>query len=157
LKEDKDTSFGDIAILTRTNDTAGIFCRALERKGLPYDYVVSSGLYNKAIILDSVAYFKLLDNYHESSAMYRILNLPFLKISYDDIVAISRESKRNGWSIFEGLHKGLLLLNIFQRVRKRGTASWYGPDFMESQQHQEKYTTCMTTHVRTKNIHSGQN
>lgn len=118
LGEDKDASFGDIAILTRTNDTAGIFCRALERRNLPYDYVASSGLYNKAIILDSVAYLKLLDNYHESSAMYRILNLPFLKIAYDDIITISRESKRNGWSIFEGLNKVAFIKGITQESRK---------------------------------------
>jgi len=103
LKEDKTSSFSDFAILVRANNTANPFCLALERKGIPFQFLASRGLYAKPVILDALSYFKLLDNYHESSAVFRILNLPFLNIPQDDIMNINQYAKKKAKSVYEVL------------------------------------------------------
>lgn len=103
LKKDKGTTFNDFAILVRTNKAAEPFCRALERIDIPYQFLASHGLYSKPIILDIISYFKLLDDYHESSAIYRLLNLPFLEIPYEDITKISKFAHQKAQSIYQTL------------------------------------------------------
>lgn len=103
LKKDKESSFNDFAILSRTNASANIFAKALERAGLPHQFLASRGLYSKPVILDIISYFKVLDNYHESSAVFRILNLEFLNISQNDIIKITQYSRRKAQSVFESL------------------------------------------------------
>jgi len=99
------TSYNDFAILVRANDTAVPFIRELEKAGLPYQFLASRGLYSKPIILDVISYFKLLDNYHESSALYRILNLPFLNIPDDDIMRLTQTSHKKTISLYETLEQ----------------------------------------------------
>ena len=105
LKRNKEAKFNDFAILVRANDAANAFLRACERAGIPYQFMALRGLYSKPIILDIISYFKLLDNYHESSAVYRILNLPFLKISADDVAKITQYSYKKFQSIYETLQE----------------------------------------------------
>ena len=68
--KDKTASWNDFAILVRANDSAGVFMDELERRRLPYIFGARRGLYGKPIIMDAIAYFKLLDNYHESVSLW---------------------------------------------------------------------------------------
>ncbi len=112
LKRDKDANYNDFAILVRANDTAVPFIRAFERAGLPYQFLASKGLYSKPIVLDIISYFELLDNYHESAAVYRILNLPFLEIPDIDIATITQYSHKKTKSLFEALQEAPLISGI---------------------------------------------
>jgi DNA helicase-2/ATP-dependent DNA helicase PcrA len=103
------TSWSDFAILVRANSQAEFFCQALEQAGIPYQFVASYGLYSKPIILDIIAYLKLLDNYHESLALYRILNCPILKIETKDLINLNYWARRKNWSLFETLNKAVIL------------------------------------------------
>lgn len=47
---------------------------SLRIRQIPCQFMSMRGLYYKPIILDCLAYLKLLDNYHESAALYRVLN-----------------------------------------------------------------------------------
>lgn len=105
LKKDKDSNYSDFAILLRANNSATPFIKEMERIGIPYQFLASRGLYSKPIILDVISYFKLLDNYHESSAVYRILNLPFLKIPQEDIINITQYAKRKTKSLYEAMEE----------------------------------------------------
>ncbi len=105
MKKDKDADFGDFAILVRANNEANSFSRALEGAGIPYQFLASRGLYAKPVILDIISYFKLLDNYHESSAVYRILNLPFLGITSEEIMKITEYCRRKTRSVYEALQE----------------------------------------------------
>jgi DNA helicase-2/ATP-dependent DNA helicase PcrA len=108
----EDVNYNDFAILVRANDHAIPFIRALERAGLPYQFLASRGLYSKPIILDIISYFKLLDNYHEGTAVYRILNLPFLNIVEYDIAAITQYCRKKAISLFEALQELVLIPGI---------------------------------------------
>jgi DNA helicase-2/ATP-dependent DNA helicase PcrA len=112
LKKDKSASYNDFAILTRANDSAIPFIKALERADLPYQFLASRGLYSKPVILDVLSYFKLLDNYHESGAVYRILNLKFLEISGGDIAKITQYSHKKTKSLFETLEELSLVSGV---------------------------------------------
>ncbi len=115
LKKDKEATYSDFAILVRANDAANPFVKALERAGLPYQFLASRGLYSKPVILDIVSYFKLLDNYHESSAVYRILNIGFLDIPVEDIMCLTRYSSRRTKSLYEAMDELFLIPGISQK------------------------------------------
>ncbi|MBU3934714.1 ATP-dependent helicase, partial [Patescibacteria group bacterium] len=119
LKNDKEAGYNDIAILVRANNAANSFTRTLERAGLPYQFLASRGLYSKPIILDIISYFKLLDNYHESPAVYRILDLPFLGIAYEDIVKITQYSHRKTKSIYESMEEVSLISGVSEKTQEK--------------------------------------
>ncbi|MDD3711097.1 MAG: UvrD-helicase domain-containing protein [Patescibacteria group bacterium] len=102
-EKEPETNWSDFAILSRTNNTADIFSKDLSRLNIPNHFVSLRGLYYKAIVLDIISYFKLLDNYKESSALFRVLNMEAFKISNIDLVNLNSFAKRNYWSLYEAL------------------------------------------------------
>jgi len=119
LKKDKEVTYNDFTILVRANDSAIPFIKGLERANLPYQFLASRGLYSKPIILDIISYFKLLDNYHEGTAVYRILNLPFLDISDSDISTITLYSHKKTKSVFEALQELSLMPTISAKTQEK--------------------------------------
>jgi DNA helicase-2/ATP-dependent DNA helicase PcrA len=119
LEKEKDVAFNDFAILCRTNEAANMFSRALERARIPFQFLSSKGLYSKPMILDIISYFKLLDNYYESSAVYRVLNAPCFKVAYNDIVRINQYSKRKARSIYEAMEEIVLIPDISEQTQQK--------------------------------------
>ncbi len=119
LRTNKKARFSDFAILVRANNQAANFCKALERAGVPYQFMALRGLYSKPIVLDIIAYFRLLDDYHESAALYRILNIPFLKVSEQDIAQITQYTRRKAVSIYQALQDNKLLKSLSQAGAKK--------------------------------------
>ena len=102
-KNDKEVSWQDFAILVRANNQAEMFMQVFDQYGIPYHFLASAGLYSKPVILDIIAYLKTLDNYHESTALYRILNMPLAALAYDDIVALNFSVRKKNWSLYEAM------------------------------------------------------
>ncbi|MFA6604515.1 MAG: UvrD-helicase domain-containing protein [Patescibacteria group bacterium] len=73
-KKDKEIKWSDFAILVRANDQAQGFVSMMRKLGIPHQFMASRGLYAQDIVQDIIAYLKLLDNYHESTALFRILS-----------------------------------------------------------------------------------
>jgi len=107
-----ETEWSDFAILVRANDTADKYLKELKRQNLPHQFVSLKGLYYKPIILDIISYFKLLDNYHESSALFRVLNMDLFKVSYPDLVAINKTARQKVWSLYEALKNAAAIPKI---------------------------------------------
>jgi len=101
--QDKEATWNDFAILVRANNSAKEFVNALEIAGLPYIFLASKGLYSKPVIMDIIAYLNLLDNYHESTALYRVLNIPIFKFSHEEIIGFLQLAKKKSWSLYETL------------------------------------------------------
>ncbi|MBT5338400.1 UvrD-helicase domain-containing protein [Candidatus Falkowbacteria bacterium] len=118
LKQDQQAEWSDIAILVRANDSANIFINYLEQAQIPYQFLAMRGLYNKSVVVDIINYFKLLDNYHESAAVYRILNLPFLNIEPEQIVKLVHLAKRKSISIFESLKQASTVPGLTEQTLK---------------------------------------
>ena len=92
--------------MVRANDTADKFVAELSRLGIE-QFISLRGLYFKPIVLDIIAYLKLLDNYHESGALFRVLNMEVFKIGHGDIVNINKFARRKAWSMYETLKMSL--------------------------------------------------
>ncbi len=116
LEKDKQASFSDFAILVRSNSGADTIAQFLDRSGTPYQFLGSKGLYSKPIIIDLISYFKLLDNFHESSAMYRVLNMELLNISVKDLAKITHFSRRKTQSMYETIQQLSLISGLEQKT-----------------------------------------
>jgi len=116
---DANPKWSDFAILVRANSGADDFVYALEKAKVPYNFCASKGLYAKRVVLDLLAYLKLLDNYHESPSMYRLLTIPMWEISHHDIVNLNYWANRKGWSLFEIMKQIILFKNISEPAIKK--------------------------------------
>lgn len=108
-KDNPELTWNDFAILARSHDSLEPFTSKLEHHDLPYIYFANKGLYRKPVILDLMAYFKLLDNYHESAAMYRALNFPIFGIDRQTIIEISHFAKKKNLSLYESAKQAATL------------------------------------------------
>ncbi len=102
MKEaDPERTWSDFSILVRSNSGADDYSRELQRRGVPYQFLALRGLYAKPVIMDCVAWFGLLDDYHESRAMYRILSSPPYAVPGADLVGIAHEARKSSQSLYE--------------------------------------------------------
>lgn len=104
-QNDLHLEWSDFAILVRANDSAQPFAQALQRAEIPYQFLALRGLYSKEVVMNVFNYFKLLDDYHESSAVYKVLNFPCWKIDHFDIVRIVHYAGKKTVSLFEAMQK----------------------------------------------------
>lgn len=109
-------SWNDFAILVRANRQAEQFLPALDAAGIPYLFHASRGLYRKPIILDILAYLTLLDDYHESPALYRILNLPAFGFTVDEILACTSYAQRKALSLHEVLRQARTVPGVLEET-----------------------------------------
>ncbi|MFH1890888.1 MAG: UvrD-helicase domain-containing protein [Candidatus Kuenenbacteria bacterium] len=99
------STWNDFAILIRTNSMAEGYIAGLHNAEVPHMFLSARGLYNKPIILDIIAYLKLCDNYHESKALFRMLNWLIYDIDPRSIAKISYFARKKTLSIYEALHR----------------------------------------------------
>jgi DNA helicase-2/ATP-dependent DNA helicase PcrA len=99
----EEVAWSDFAILVRANDTAEAYVKELNRRDIPNQFMSWRGLYYKPLILDILAYFRLLDNYHESAALFRVLNMEDFKVAHTDLITINKMAARKVWSLYEAL------------------------------------------------------
>ncbi len=105
LKEsDSGATWDDFAVLVRTNQGAEEVCQYLQEADLPYILYSSKGLYNKEIIMDVIAYFRLLTGYHNDTSFFRVLNLPIFGFTTQELANFNYWAKRKAWSLFEVLN-----------------------------------------------------
>lgn len=96
-------TLNDFAILARSHEALVPFISKLEERNISYIYFANKGLYSKPIILDLISYFKLLDNYHESNSLYRILKFPIFNINHKAVIELGHFAKKKTMSLYEAL------------------------------------------------------
>ncbi|MBT4209817.1 MAG: ATP-dependent helicase [Candidatus Komeilibacteria bacterium] len=99
-QKNKDLQWSDFAILVRANDQAQGFVSMMRKLGIPHQFMASRGLYAQDIVQDIMAYLKLLDNYHESSALFRILSLPVTGLNISSIINLNHLARKKAWSLY---------------------------------------------------------
>lgn len=97
--------YSDFAILVRANNHAEPFTRALARHGLPYQFLGPGRLFRQAEVKDLIAYLKVLYNFEDNLAFYRVLSLDHLGLSGRDLAAVVNFSKRGNLSLFEAAER----------------------------------------------------
>ncbi len=116
-KENPQLLWSDFAILVRANAYADLFVQKLSQLEIPYQFIASRGLYRKPEIMDLISFLKLLDNYHESTALYRVISLPIFKFDSLDLMNLMHYSRRKNLSLFETLERSDIL-SIKPETRK---------------------------------------
>lgn len=105
---DQVLSWSDFAILVRANDHAAPFIRQFADSGIPHEFLASRGLYIKPVILDIISYLKILDNFHESTAVYRVLNFSCWQIPEEDVIKLLYWANRKSLPLFEAMRKAVI-------------------------------------------------
>jgi DNA helicase II / ATP-dependent DNA helicase PcrA len=82
---DPEAGWNDFSVLVRANNHADMFASEFEHSQIPYEFLAAAGLYRQPIVLDCINFLKLVDSYHESSAIYRLLRLPHLDFKESDL------------------------------------------------------------------------
>ncbi len=117
-KKDKKLLWSDFAILVRANNYAQEFITALSRYDIPHHFLASSGLYYQPEIMDVVSYLKMLDNYHESPALWRVLNLPHWNMPADGLMRLSNYARRKSMSLWEAVQQSRAIPGLPQEMHQ---------------------------------------
>ncbi len=118
LQKAESLDWKEFAVLVRANDQAEQYVHALELAGVPYQFVASKGLYRKTDVLDVVAFMQLLDNYHESTALYRMLELPSFGVKAEDVIELNAFARRKAVSLYQTLVQSRIVPNLSASSRK---------------------------------------
>jgi DNA helicase-2/ATP-dependent DNA helicase PcrA len=106
LKEkNPEKSWNEFAILIRANSAAEEIIPRLNSANIPYTFVANKGLFKKKVIADLICYMKLLDNYHESASLFRVMQLPKFTIKPEESSHITQFTHKKTLSLFEALGK----------------------------------------------------
>lgn len=93
--------WSDFAILLRANNHSEPIMRALSRHNIPYQFLGPGRLFKQPEIIDLISYLKVLDNFDDSIAFYKVLSNDYFDINSRDIAAIGNYAKKKGLSLFE--------------------------------------------------------
>lgn len=96
----------DFAILVRANNHSLPFTRALSRFGIPYQFLGPGQLFKQNEVKDLVAYLKLINNFGDSVACYRVLSMEWLSLGARDLAVLLNHSRSYGLSLFESCEYG---------------------------------------------------
>ncbi len=97
--------YKDIAILVRANAHAEPFVRALSRAGIPYQFLGPGQLFRQPEVKDLIAYLKVLYNYEDNVAMYRLLSMDIFDTPPLVVAALVNDARKYGISLFEACEK----------------------------------------------------
>ncbi len=100
-QNDPEFQWDDCAILVRANGHAEPFLNALESFDIPYEFLASGGLYRQPIVLDALAFLRIAAREYENTSWYRLMRLPCLTISDDDIKKIISGANRKAIPYYE--------------------------------------------------------
>ncbi len=100
----KDTPWGDFAILYRSNFQSRAFEQALREKKIPYSISGGSSFFDKVEIKDMLAYLKLMVNPDDDTAFLRCINTPRREIGPTTLAKLGAHATNRQISLFAACH-----------------------------------------------------
>ncbi len=100
LVKKKKNKYNDFAILVRANDHALSFIKSLEHFKIPYQFLGPGELFQQEEIKDLISYLRVLANYDDSVALYRVLCMEIFAIDPAIIATLLNTAKRRNVSLF---------------------------------------------------------
>ncbi len=98
-----DVTWSDFVILVRSNGAGADFAAVFDLSNIPFQFLALSGLYQKPVILNSLALLRVIDQPHDSPSLYRVLNMPLWEINAVTIAELNRLATRKGKSLSEAI------------------------------------------------------
>ncbi len=111
IKKNK-AKLSDFAVLTRSNRVAEEFSSGLTKLGISNHFVSLRGLYRKEIIINTLAYLRVINDYHQNVSLFRLFNLKHFNLKYSQIIEINRFARIKNLSLFESLKNIKSINNI---------------------------------------------
>ncbi|OGY09278.1 MAG: hypothetical protein A3D24_02650 [Candidatus Blackburnbacteria bacterium RIFCSPHIGHO2_02_FULL_39_13] len=105
LVKTENRNFSDFAILVRANNHSDPFVRAFSRLAVPYQFLGPGQLFHKEEVKELIAYLKVLYNFEDSVAFYKVLTMDIFGISGRDLAATINYAKKFNSSLFEAAEK----------------------------------------------------
>jgi len=105
LRRAGQASFGDFAVLYRTNTQSRPLEDALVRYAVPYRLVGGTRFYERKEIKDVLAYLRLLLNPDDSISLRRVINEPKRGLGDKSLQELDRWAARQGISLFEAMRR----------------------------------------------------
>lgn len=103
LVDEDEASFGDVAVMYRTNNSSRAIEDIFIRSGIPYKVVGGTRFYERKEIRDMIAYLRVIDNPDDAVSMRRILNVPKRGIGEKAEGAIVLHASAEGTGIWEAI------------------------------------------------------
>ncbi|KAF0220387.1 MAG: DNA helicase II / ATP-dependent DNA helicase [Geobacteraceae bacterium] len=94
-------SYGDFAILYRTNAQSRAFEEQLRFEGIPYVLIGGMQFFERKEVKDAISYLKVMDNPADDQALLRIVNFPRRGIGDGTVIKIGQWSMEQNCSLFE--------------------------------------------------------
>ncbi|MBP9732014.1 MAG: ATP-dependent helicase [Candidatus Magasanikbacteria bacterium] len=104
-KQHEETTWDDFAILVRANGHAQPFLNALETYGVPYEFLASGGLYRQPIVLDVLAFLRIVARQYEDDSWYRLMRLPCITVDPSDVQRLVSGAKRKSINYFDAINR----------------------------------------------------
>ena len=104
IRRQDQASYGDFAILYRTNAQSRSFEEQMRKDGIPYRIYVGLSFYQRKEIKDVIAYFRLVANPHDEEALRRIINYPTRGIGDTTVAKITDTANLHHvslWSVIQ--------------------------------------------------------
>ena len=102
---EKGYTFGDMAVLYRTNAQSRLFEEAFMREGIPYQIVGGIGFYARQEIKDIITYLHVLVNPDDDLGTTRIINVPKRGIGGSTVTKMADFAEFKGWSLMEAAYR----------------------------------------------------
>jgi len=110
-------TYGEYAILYRTNAMSRVFEEGLMTYRIPYEVVGGIRFYERAVIRDFIAYLRVLYNSADGVSLRRIINVPARGIGDKTVSHIDRLADANGLTMHETLAVAAKDENLQKRAR----------------------------------------
>ena len=111
-------TYGDCAILYRTNGQSRLLEEKLIMSGIPYKIVGGVNFYARREVKDLLSYMKVVDNAQDDLAVQRIINVPKRGIGATSIGRAADYAYANGMNLFEALERAQEIPSLGRAVSK---------------------------------------
>lgn len=112
------TSYGDIAVLYRTNSQSRVLEEGFMRAGIPYTMVGGLKFYDRKEIKDILAYLRVIFNPNDTVSLMRIINVPKRGLGDASIGKLNEYANANQLSLFDVVSNPDMVPGITARVKR---------------------------------------
>ncbi len=99
------TSYGECAVLFRTNAQARLLEERMIMEGIPYNVVGGTNFYSRMEVKDILAYLKTIDNARDDVAVKRIINVPKRGIGNATLDKLDSYAFAEGISLYDAMEQ----------------------------------------------------
>lgn len=111
-------SYGDVAVLYRTNSQSRVLEEGFMRAGIPYTMVGGLKFYDRKEIKDILAYLRVIFNPADTVSLMRIINVPKRGLGDATIGKLNDFALQNNMSLFDVVSNPELVPGLTNRVKK---------------------------------------